>query len=85
MHEHRTRERNAMFEHSKEKGCAGFEVKILHEITPGQDIAAVEDLYIVLTDPSINKHPKLDPFALHNFYMFSVLEKLSKGGLEALK
>ena len=74
-----------MFDHSKEKGCAGFEVKILQEITPGQDIAAVEDLYIVLIDPSLNKSPKLDPFALYSFYILSILEKLSKGGLEALK
>ena len=44
------REIKGMCEHSKQKGCTGFKVKILQEITPGQDIIAVEDLWIILND-----------------------------------
>ena len=85
MRRHKVGKGNTMFDHNQLKGCSGFNVQILQEITPVQDIAAMEDLWIILIKPSINKNPKLDPFALYNFYWLSISKKLSSGGLEALK
>ena len=67
-----------MFEHISEKGCSGFSVEVLEEISPGLDIAAVEDLHILTMNPSLNKEPRLDPLALYNLFMFTVLKNIKK-------
>ena len=79
--EHTTQPAQPMYIHSREKGRSGFSVEVLEQVSPERDLAAAEDLWITIINPSINKQglkPMLDQVAISNLYMFSVLKKIKE-------
>ena len=80
MSKHRTSEGQAMFDHFLDTSHCGFSVEILQLASNGDNLDAMEDMWIACIAPSING-PEYWGVSkdLDNLYIHDMLTKISQG------
>ena len=72
--------------HQRDEGCRGFKIKILEEVDDGEDILAIEELWIKSWPPEINaQNYSSDKNALNKMYKLEIIKKLLNSGKDAVK